>query len=128
VDDVKRSVMSVCLASVSKKNSEPRDLSLLHVYGSYDHSSPTVILSYFKVKGQCRNMRPTRVPTAVSYEFRLMAVVVGFHRDVINCELARRDVRRGAAEASGSCGVERVWAWQRGRSDLDPPNYGIFPA
>ena len=73
-------------------------------------------------------MRATRVPTAVSYEFRLMDVVVGFHRDVINCELARRDVRRGAAEASGSCGVERVWAWQRGRSDLDPPNYGIFPA
>jgi len=25
-----------------------------------------------------------------------MAVVVGFHRDVISCELARRRVRRGA--------------------------------
>jgi len=38
-----------------------------------------------------------------------MAVVVDFRCDVISCELARRGLRRGAAEASG--GVQRVWAW-----------------
>ena len=40
-----------------------------------------------------------------------MTVVVGFQRDVISCELARRSVRRGGAEASGSGGVQRVLAW-----------------
>ena len=49
-----------------------------------------------------------------------MAVVAGFHCDVISCEPARRVVRRGSVEASGSGGVQRVWAWLRGRSDLDP--------
>jgi len=34
-----------------------------------------------------------------------MAVVVGLYYDLISCELARRGVRRGAAEASGSGGV-----------------------
>jgi len=35
-----------------------------------------------------------------------MAVKVGFHCDVISCELVRRGVRRGATEASrnGACG------------------------
>ena len=37
-----------------------------------------------------------------------MAVVVGFHCDFISCELAQRGVRRGAAEASGSGGVQRM--------------------
>jgi len=49
----------------------------------------------------------------------LMTVVVGFHRDVVSCELAWRAVRRGAVEVSGSCGVQRVWAWLRGRFDVD---------
>jgi len=40
-----------------------------------------------------------------------MAVVVSFYCDIISYELARRGVRRGAAEASGSGGVQRVWAW-----------------
>ena len=40
-----------------------------------------------------------------------------FHRDVISCDLARRGVRRGAAEVSSSGGVQHVWAWQRSRSD-----------
>ena len=30
--------------------------------------------------------------TAASYEYRLMAAVVGFHCDVIRCELVRRGV------------------------------------
>jgi len=34
-----------------------------------------------------------------------MALVVGFHCDVISRELARRGVRRGAGSASGSGGV-----------------------
>ena len=38
-----------------------------------------------------------------------MAIVVDFHCDVVSCELARRGVRRGAAGASGSGGVQRVW-------------------
>jgi len=37
-----------------------------------------------------------------------MAVVVGFHCDVISCEQARRGVRRVAA--SGSGGVQRACA------------------
>jgi len=49
-----------------------------------------------------------------------MAVVVGFRCDVISCRLVRRGVRLGAAKAIGSDGVQRMWAWQRGRSDLDP--------
>jgi len=40
-----------------------------------------------------------------------MAGVVGFHGEVISVELAQPGVRRGAAEASVSDGVERVWAW-----------------
>ena len=52
-----------------------------------------------------------RVFTATSYERQLMALVVGFHSDVIGCELARRGVWRGAAEGSGSGGVQRVLAW-----------------
>jgi len=39
--------------------------------------------------------------TAVPYEYRLMAVVVGFHCDVISCERVRRGVWHGAVEASG---------------------------
>jgi len=33
-----------------------------------------------------------------------------FYYEVISCALARRGVRRGTAKASGSGGVERVWA------------------
>ena len=44
-------------------------------------------------------------------DLMVMAVVVGFHCDVINSELVRRCVQRGAAEARGSGGVQRVWAW-----------------
>ena len=51
------------------------------------------------------------VSTAVCYGYRLTAVLVGFHGDVIGCELARRSVRRGAAEAGGSGGVQHVLAW-----------------
>ena len=36
-----------------------------------------------------------------------MAAVVGFHCDVISCDLARRGVRRGMAEAS----EQLVTAW-----------------
>ena len=45
-----------------------------------------------------------------------MATVVGFHRDIISCELARRGVWRGATEANGSGRVERVsvTAWSVG--------------
>ena len=40
-----------------------------------------------------------------------MVVVVDFHCVVISCEdLARRSVQRGAADAIGSGGVQRVWA------------------
>jgi len=64
-------------------------------------------------------MRATRV-TAASCGYRLMAVAVRFHCDVTGCELTRRGVRRGAAEVSGSGGVQSVWAWCGGWSDLDP--------
>jgi len=40
-----------------------------------------------------------------------MVVVVGFHCDVISCELARRGRLRGAAEISGSGGVLRIGTW-----------------
>ena len=40
-----------------------------------------------------------------------MVVVVGFYCDVISCELQRQGVRRGAAEASSSGGIQHVWAW-----------------
>ena len=40
-----------------------------------------------------------------------LAVVVGFHCEVVSCRVARRGMRRGAAKASGSGGVQRVRAW-----------------
>ena len=52
---------------------------------------------------------------------RRSVIAVSFRCDVIGCQLARKGVRRGATEASG--GVERMWAWQRGRSDLDRGNF-----
>ena len=52
---------------------------------------------------ECRMRRPVS-------EYWLMVVVVGFHCDIISCELARRGLRRGATEASGSDVVYRVWA------------------
>jgi len=41
----------------------------------------------------------------------MAARVVGFSCDATSCELARRGVRRGVVEASGSGGVQREWAW-----------------
>ena len=41
----------------------------------------------------------------------MTVVIVGFYYDVINCELARRGVLRGAAMANGSGRVQRVYAW-----------------
>ena len=38
-----------------------------------------------------------------------MAVVVGFHRDVISCELAWQGVQRGTVGTSGSGGVDLTW-------------------
>jgi len=35
--------------------------------------------------------------------------IEGFRCGIISCEIARRGVQRGAAEASGSGGVQRVW-------------------
>jgi len=55
-----------------------------------------------------------------------MAVVVGFHIDVISCKLARRGVRRGAAKASGSDEVQCTWAWQRGQCDIDLQPMALF--
>jgi len=55
-----------------------------------------------------------------------MFVAVGFHCDVISRELAQRGVRRGAAEASSSGGVQRVCASKYGRSDLDPSSKAAF--
>ena len=42
--------------------------------------------------------------TAASYEYWLVVVVVGFHRDVIGCELVRRCVRLMAGKESSTCG------------------------
>ena len=49
-----------------------------------------------------QNVGVTRASNAASYEYGLVAVVVSFHCDVISCELSRRGVRRGAAEAGRS--------------------------
>jgi len=60
-----------------------------------------------------------------------MAVVAGFHCDAISCELARRCVRRGAAEASRSSEAQRVcmvvvtrsfslWSYSIAGSNSDP--------
>jgi len=54
-----------------------------------------------------QNVGVTRASNAASYEYGLVAVVVSFHCDVISCELSRRGVRRGTAEAaaqSSACG------------------------
>jgi len=60
-----------------------------------------------------------------------MTVVVGFHCDVTDCELARRSVWRGAAKTSSTGGLSpaRVGVVTRGRSDLDPRSIieGSFP-
>ena len=63
------------------------------------------------LKGQCKNVRATRVSTLASYEYWLMAIVAGLHCDVISCELARRGAWRArprpAAEAeSSACGCD----------------------
>jgi len=49
------------------------------------------------------------VPHFASYEYSLTAV--GSRCDVVSGELARRCVRRGAVEDSGSGVVHRMWAW-----------------
>ena len=54
-----------------------------------------------------------------------MAVIVGFCCDVINCELALRDVRPGAAETAAMSSASTVY---RGRSDVDPSSSTIFLA
>jgi len=46
--------------------------------------------------------------TSASYGYRLTTVVLGFHCDVISCQLARRNVRRGAAEESSACGRRTI--------------------
>jgi len=59
----------------------------------------------------------TRVATATSYECRFMAVVAGFHCDVISCQLARRGVRCGRGQRQrripARVGVvtQSVWPW-----------------
>ena len=55
-----------------------------------------------------------------------MAVVAGFRCDVVGCKLARRRVRGGAADISGSGGVQRARAMQRGRSDVGPGSTAVF--
>jgi len=57
--------------------------------------------SYVKVKGQCKNMCAAQF-IAASCENWLMAVVVGFHCNVVSCELAWRGVQRGAAETTAA--------------------------
>ena len=55
-----------------------------------------------------------RIFTAAFYQYRqyrLTVVIVGFYCHVISCALERRGVRRGAAKASDSGGVQRVWVW-----------------
>ena len=82
-----------------------------------DHSS-------LGIESQChwlrskQNMYATGISTAASCKYWLMAVVVGFHCDVISCNLARRGVRSGAAQPSGNGGVSgvgavtrSVWPW-----------------
>jgi len=54
----------------------------------------------------------SRSRSSVRVEHWKTTIIVRFYRhvnDVISCAL----VRRGAAEASGSGGVQRVWAWKR---------------
>jgi len=66
-------------------------------------------------------MRRCECHTSIYSGVWLMAVAARVHSGaVISCELARRCVWRGAAEANGRCGFRRVWAWQHGRSDVDP--------
>ena len=74
----------------------------------HDHSSPGIESQGL---AECKNVRATRVSTAASYEYRLTAVIMGFCCHVISCALARRGVRRGAAEASGRGGVQCAWTW-----------------
>jgi len=78
-----------------------------------------------KVKDECKNVCATRVFAEAPYETWLMAIVVGFHCDVITCTLMLRGMRRCVTDASGSGGVQRVWAWPRGRSDLDPRSTAV---
>jgi len=69
------------------------------------------------VRRSMQIVRATRVSTAASYEYWLVATVVGFHCDVaISCKLERRRVRHGAA----------VWALWRGRSDLSHQPRKVF--
>ena len=53
----------------------------------------------------------------------IVTVVVGFHCDVISCDLARRNVASQPVvpwEAARSGSRRGQWS-QRGRSDFDPP-------
>jgi len=49
------------------------------------------------------------------WDLQLMAVIVGYHRDVrtdvISCELARQGVWHGMTEASDRGGLLHVWPW-----------------
>ena len=60
-------------------------------------------------QGHSHKMYPTQVATVPSYEYWLMAIEVGFHCDVISCELALQGVWRGSADAGNE--VQHVWSW-----------------
>ena len=61
------------------------------------------------VAGHCKSACAARVSTEASDEYRLMAVVIGFHCVLVNCELARRGVQRGEAVATAESRRARAW-------------------
>jgi len=63
----------------------------------------TITVVHREMNGRCRNVYAvaTWASTAASYEYWLTAVVVGFHCDIISCELAWWGMQHGAASGRG---------------------------
>jgi len=93
-----------------------------------DHDHRLLVIESQGQRSKCKNRCATRVSTAAVYDYCLMVVVVlDFHCYVTSCELARRSLRRGAAENNGSGEVQRVWSgWYHDRSDLYPRSTAVF--
>ena len=93
-------------------------ISIFYVCVGHGISSPGSDTQSCRSRSEVKSeLFATRVATATSYECWFMAVVAGFHCDVISCQLARRGVRCGRGQRQrripARVGVvtQSVWPW-----------------
>ena len=85
-------------------------VSWLCVYGSRT-SSPVIERQGLAYRSRSKfstvNVFATWLPTVESCEYWSVATAVGFHFDVISCDLSQRGMQSGAAEASSCSRVQQ---------------------